>query len=178
MSLQARRHIARLLVILMLAGTALPLAAAEPASAASGKAAAQADSRPGGATKDFPDSVGAAWVKAVKANDLEAVMKLYADDAVAWFPNEAQHSGSAAIRESYKGLFDTFTVVDASLTNSRHVGDATHRANWGNFTLTLKQKSDGATVPMTGRYTDVQEKRNGHWVYVADHASADPAPNK
>jgi hypothetical protein len=31
---------------------------------------------------------------------------------------------------------------------------------------------------MAGRYTDVQEKRNGHWVYVVDHASAEPAPAK
>jgi hypothetical protein len=29
---------------------------------------------------------------------------------------------------------------------------------------------------MAGRYTDVQEKRNGRWVYVVDHASAEPEP--
>ena len=171
MSLQAKRDFARLLVILMLAGAADSAASAEVAKAAPKSAGADS-------TKDFADSVGAAWVKAVKANDLDAVAKLYADDAVAWFPDEAQHNGNAEIRASYKTLFDTFTVVDASLTNSHHVGDAKHRSNWGNFTLTLKQKSDGATIPMTGRYTDVQEKRDGRWVYVADHASADPAPKK
>lgn len=173
MSLQAKRHIARLLVILMLAGAAGSAAAAETA-----KPAPKAAAKSAASTRDFADSVGAAWVKAVKAGDLDAVAKLYADDAVAWFPDEAEHNGNAAIRESYKALFDTFTVVDASLTNSHHVGDATHRSNWGNFSLTLKQKSDGTVVPMTGRYTDVQEKRNGQWVYVADHASAEPAPKK
>ena len=154
----AQRHLARIILVVL------------GCTAAAGATAADT-------TKDFADSVGAAWVKAVKANDLEALVKLYADDAVAWFPDEAEHKGAAAIRESYKNLLGTFTVVDAALTNSHHVGDAAHRANWGNFTLTLKQKSDGKATTMTGRYTDVQEKRNGHWVYVADHASADP-PSK
>ena len=150
------RHLARMLVILA------PFAAAGAFAA--------------GMQKDFADSVGAAWVKAVKANDLEAVTILYADDAVAWFPDEAEHQGAAAIRQAYKDLFDANTVVDASLSDSHHLGDAKHRTNWGHFTLTLKQKSDGKTVTMAGRYTDVQEKRNGRWVYVADHASAEPPP--
>jgi uncharacterized protein (TIGR02246 family) len=146
-----------MLALLIFAAASMPLAAAD-------------------STTDFPDSVGAAWLKAVKANDLEAAVKLYATDAVAWFPGETQHIGSAAIRESYKTLFDTFTVIDAALSNDHHIGDAQHRTNWGNFSLTLKQKSDGTTVPMAGRYTDVQEKRNGRWVYVVDHASAEPEP--
>jgi len=159
MSARGNPNLARMLALLIFAAAAMPVAAAD-------------------STADFPDSVGAAWVKAVKANDLEGVVKLYATDAVAWFPDETQHNGGAAIRESYKALFEAFIVVDAALSNSHHIGDAVHRTNWGNFSLTLKQKSDGKTVPMAGRYTDVQEKRNGRWVYVVDHASAEPAPAK
>jgi uncharacterized protein (TIGR02246 family) len=159
MSASNCRKFARTLATLIIIAMAAPLAAAD-------------------STTDYPDSVGAAWIKAVKAGDLEAVVKLYAPDAVAWFPGEAQHDGGAAIRASYKTLFETFTVVDAMLSNSHHIGDAQHRTNWGNFSLTLKQKSDGKSTTMTGRYTDVQEKRNGHWVYVVDHASAEPAPQK
>lgn len=129
-----------------------------------------------GDTKDFKDSVGAAWVKAMKANDLDAVTNLYADDAVAYFPEEPEHRGKAAIRESFKGMLDTYTVVDASLSGDHHVGDDTHRANWGDFTLTVKKKADGKTEVWKGRYTDVQEKRGGQWLYVADHASIEPAP--
>lgn len=125
---------------------------------------------------DYTDSVGAAWVRAVKAGDLEGVMKLYANDAVAWFPDETEHRGTAAIRESYKVLFDTFIVEDAALTQSHHVGDAKHRTNWGTFLLKLKQKSDGKSMPMSGRYTDLQERRDGRWLYIVDHASADPPP--
>ena len=28
---------------------------------------------------------------------------------------------------------------------------------------------------MSGRFSEVAEKRNGRWVYVLDHASAEPA---
>ena len=149
-------HLARTLAALTLALTALPLCAA--------------------GSKDFQDSVGAAWIKATRANDLNALAALYADDAVAWFPDENEHRGRAAIRESYKNLLYPFTVIDASLTDGHHLGDANHRTNWGHFSMTLKQKSDGKTITMSGRYTDVQEKRHGKWVYVADHASAEPAP--
>lgn len=138
--------------------------------------AATAQAASDATTRDFPDSVGAAWVKAVKAGDLDGVVGLYADDAIAWFPDEAEHRGSAAIRASYKSLFDTYTVVDAALSDSHHLGDGRHRTNWGIFTLSLKQKSDGKPIAMKGRYTDVQEKRGGHWVYINDHASAEPAP--
>lgn len=126
--------------------------------------------------KDFPDSVGAAWVKAVKAGDLDAVVGLYAEDAIAWFPDEAEHRGSAAIRASYKTMFDTYSVADAVLSDAHHLGDDRHRTNWGTFSLSLKQKADGKTITVRGRYTDVQEKRHGHWVYINDHASAEPAP--
>jgi len=168
MPARTRRNLARTLAALILAGGTATLATNDTMAA---------DSKAADSTVDFADSVGAAWIKAMRAGDLDAVVKLYADDAVAWFPDEAEHNGSAAIRESYKAMLDTYTIVDASLPNGHHVGDATHRANWGNFTLSLKQKSDGKKIPMTGRYTDVQELRKGHWVYVADHASADPPPN-
>jgi len=35
---------------------------------------------------------------------------------------------------------------------------------------------DGKVTTIKGRYTDVQEKRHGRWVYINDHASAEPAP--
>jgi ketosteroid isomerase-like protein len=124
------------------------------------------------------DAVGDAWVKAVTASDLEAMMKLYAEDAIAWFPQEPEHNGAAAIRASYKDLFDNYKVTSAALTNRHSEGDAKHQSHWGNFSLSVTQKSDGKNMTWTGRYTDVTELRKGHWVYVADHASAEPEPPK
>jgi uncharacterized protein (TIGR02246 family) len=121
-------------------------------------------------------SLNAAWTKAVKAGDLDGVMKLYAADAVAWFPEEPEHNGAEAIRAAYKSLFDTYQVVDVKLTALGRVSDGKHAAGWGRYSLTLKQKSDGKTTTTTGRFTDVTELRGKHWVYIADHASADPPP--
>jgi len=127
---------------------------------------------------DPADGVGDAWVKAVSAADLEAVMKLYADDAVAWFPDEPEHKGAAAIRASYKNLFDTFKINSAALTNRHAEGDGKHQSHWGNFSISVTQKSDGKNMVWNGRFTDVTELRKGHWVYVADHASGEPEPPK
>lgn len=124
------------------------------------------------------DVVGDAWIKAFTAADLDGVMKLYADDAVAWFPDEPEHKGAAAIRASYKNMFDTFKIDSAALTNRHSEGDGKHEAHWGNFSIRVTQKSDGKSMTWTGRYTDVTERRNGHWVYVADHASNEPPPPK
>ena len=128
------------------------------------------------AAEDKSEGVNDAWIKAVTAGDLDAEMKLYADDAVAWFPDEPEHQGAAAIRAAYKDLFDTYKVDSAALTNRHHAGDSKHVSHWGNFSMSLTTKADGKPVTMTGRYTDVVELRKGQWVYVADHASGDPPP--
>lgn len=130
------------------------------------------------AKQDKSDAINDAWIKAVTAGDLDGVMKLYADDAVAWFPDEPEHSGAAAIRAAYKNLFDTYKVDAVSLTNRHHEGDGKHIAHWGNYSLTLTTKADGKSMTSTGRYTDVTELRKGQWVYIADHASGDPPPPK
>ena len=120
--------------------------------------------------------VEAAWVKAVKAGDLEAVVALYAPDATLWVPGQKEATGTEAIRASYAGMLGANTVQDVTLSDTkyRRMGDSA--AGWGRFTMTLVPKSGGAPVTMQGRFTEVVERRNGKWVYVADHASEDPPP--
>ena len=127
---------------------------------------------------DHNDAVGDAWMKAVTAADLDAVTKLYADDAVAWFPDEPEHKGGAAIRAAYKDMFDHFKINSATLTDRHSEGDGKHQAHWGHFSMSVTQKSDGKSMTWSGRYSDITELRKGHWVYVADHASAEPEPPK
>jgi uncharacterized protein (TIGR02246 family) len=120
-------------------------------------------------------SVEAAWLKAIQANDAEALAKLYADDAVAWFPNEKEARGRAAILAEYQGLLGANTVTAASLSDTSHHTMGKASVGWGHFSLTLQPKAGGAPMVMAGRFTDVAELRGGHWRYVADHASAEPA---
>jgi len=127
-----------------------------------------------------PDSgatpVETQWLKAIRANDLEAVLACYAPDAVLWGPGDPEARGTAAIRETYRGYLAGNVVKDASLSNVFHRNFGNFSAGWGNFSLTLVPKAGGAPIVLRGRFTDVAEKREGKWLYVADHASADPAP--
>jgi ketosteroid isomerase-like protein len=119
--------------------------------------------------------VDAAWVKAMKANDVDAVMKLYAPNAVAWLPNTPEAKGARAIRAVYEGLLGANTVKEVVLSDTGYKTAGNHSTGWGKFTLTLAPKAGGDSSVMTGRFTDMAEKRGGKWMYVVDHASAEPA---
>lgn len=121
-------------------------------------------------------ALDAAWVKAMKANDLEAVLALYASDAVAWLPGTPEANGEKAIRAAYQGLFAANRVGDASITDTHYKTAGSLSAGWGHFTVTLLPKSGGAPVTLMGRFIDTAERRHGRWFYVADHASAEPPP--
>jgi uncharacterized protein (TIGR02246 family) len=129
---------------------------------------------PGHAGESSPEAVDAAWVKAMKANDVDAVMKCYAPDAVAWLPGAPTAQGEKAIRASYEGLLSANTVMDAALSNVREKAAGDWAVRWGDFSMTLAPKSGGAPVVMIGRFTEVLERRAGGWVYTVDHASPEP----
>jgi uncharacterized protein (TIGR02246 family) len=120
-------------------------------------------------------SLDAAWMKAMKANDLEAVMACYATDAVLWLPGAPEAKGEKAIRAAYQGLFNANTVRDVTMSENQYRTSEKLSSGWGRYTLTLAPKAGGAAVTMRGRFTEVVEQRAGRWVYVADHASDEPA---
>jgi ketosteroid isomerase-like protein len=119
--------------------------------------------------------VDQAWVKAMKANDLEATMALYAPEAVAYFP-DGDFKGKEAIRKSWTDFLAMFTVKDATSTGTYETtGDTS--LGWGYWTLTVVPKAGGDPIPMKGRATVVVKKIGGKWQYVVDHASVPlPAP--
>lgn len=125
--------------------------------------------------QDGAAQVDAAWIKAMKANDLEAIVACYAKDAVLWMPDAPEARGEAAIRAAYKGLLSTHTVKDASMSDTRYKTVGETSSGWGRFSITLVPKSGGAAVVMNGRFSEVAERRGGRWVYVVDHASLEPA---
>ena len=125
--------------------------------------------------QDTPQNADAAWMKAMKANDLAAVVALYAPDAVMWFPEAPEARGSEAVRKTYAGYFDAFTVADVALTNVTHQTSGDLDANWGNYMFDLRPKKGGDPVVLKGRFVAVMKKIDGKWLLVADHASATPA---
>lgn len=123
-----------------------------------------------------PAPAGDCWLAGFKAGNAEAVSACYAEDAVLWLSGVPMAKGRDAIREAYAGFLSGVTIKDASLSliDERVVGDT--RVGWGTYSITLVDKASKAESVVTGRYTDIQEKVDGRWLYIVDHASDDPAP--
>jgi ketosteroid isomerase-like protein len=118
----------------------------------------------------------AAWVAAMKANDVDALVRTYASDAVAWLPGTAEARGEKAIRAVFADMMAANTIEDVVLTQTEYRTEGDMSVGWGRFLLTLKPKAGGAPVVTAGRYIDVAERDGDAWHYVSDHASAEPAP--
>ena len=123
---------------------------------------------------DGAEAVDTAWQKAFLANDLDAIVACYATDAVAWFPESPQAKGADAIRASYKEILANNTVTAAKLIDPQYTTVGDRSVAWGTFSITLTPKDGSAAIILTGRFTEVAEKRDGKWVYIVDHVSADP----
>ncbi len=121
-------------------------------------------------------ALDASWKKAVLSGDIEAIAANYAADAVLWLPNMPEARGGKAIREAYAELLKDNSVTDVVYTNTVYETGQNLSVGWGNFSMTLQPRKGGDPVVMKGRYIDVGKQINGKWQYVADHASADPAP--
>ena len=130
---------------------------------------------PTGARADA-QAVDEGWRKAITANDLNALMALYAEDAVMWLPDAPEAKGRIAIRDSYAGLLAANKVTGATFTNTHYQTSGNLSVGWGDFTLALAPKAGGNSVSLSGRFSVIAREENGKWVYVVDHASAQPAP--
>lgn len=121
-------------------------------------------------------SVDAAWLKAIKAGDVEAATACYAPDAVGWFPGTPIAKGKPAIHDAYQAWLSGVTIQDAKLTELGSKINGNESVSWGTYSVTSTPKSGGSSTTTTGRYTEVAKKIDGKWLYEVDHASDDPAP--
>jgi len=119
---------------------------------------------------------GEAFVKAFKANDLEGIVSLYAPDAVLFPPDAVEAVGKDAIRASYAGMLNAFTVQDITIIDAHHETHADLSFSWGRYSVSMAPKAGGDPVQMEGRFTDVSKRINGKWLYVTDHASVPFTP--
>jgi uncharacterized protein (TIGR02246 family) len=115
-----------------------------------------------------------AWVAAAKKGDVEAIVALYAPDAVYYPPDAFEVRGAAAIRKAYTDWFAAVTIPDARI-ESTYTTSGDLSLGYGTATLTMQPKAGGAPQTMTVRVTAVAKKVGGRWKYLADHASA-PLP--
>lgn len=124
-----------------------------------------------------PISAQACWQPAFLNGDAAAVALCYAPGAVLWLPGAPMMKGRDAIREGYAGFFKDVTIKSMKLVELGKVSHGDEASSWGTFTLITIAKADGKEHTELGRYNDVTRKFDGHWMYLADHASDDPAPS-
>lgn len=117
-----------------------------------------------------------AWARAANANDLEAMVSLYAADAVLYPPDGFEVRGRDAIRQHLRPMFDHNTLSDVGFVDTRYETRGDISTGWGVFKMTLTPKTGGESTAMRGRFTAVAKKTGGKWLYIADHASMPPAP--
>ncbi|MEO6461952.1 MAG: nuclear transport factor 2 family protein [Candidatus Eisenbacteria bacterium] len=118
-------------------------------------------------------AAGAAWLVAMKANDLDAVVACYADDATLWMPGGPRIDGKAAIRTTFSEMLAANTIKDALISNARYETSGNLGTGWGQFTITIQPKTGGDLVVWRGHFTDVTVRRGAKWLYLVDHATED-----
>ncbi|MCA1714004.1 MAG: DUF4440 domain-containing protein [Gammaproteobacteria bacterium] len=119
---------------------------------------------------------GDCFVAGFKAGNADAVAACYAEDALLWFPGGPMVKGRAAIRDGFADYFKAVTVKDVALTEIGNTTMGNTRTVWGTYSIRVVDRATQVESVQRGRYTDVQKKIKGRWLYIVDHPSDDPAP--
>jgi uncharacterized protein (TIGR02246 family) len=120
-------------------------------------------------------TVDDAWIAAAKAGDVNALVALYAPDAVLYMPDSKEARGTAAIRKAYEDMLGAMKVTEVSI-DSQYQTVAGLSVGYGTATLTMVPKAGGAPQTMTARVTAAAAMINGKWLYIVDHASVPVGP--
>lgn len=121
-------------------------------------------------------SAGDCFVAGFKSGSADAVAACYAKDAVMWFPGGPIAKGRAAIRAGFAGYLSTVAIKDVMLSPLGHEDMGNTKVSWGTYSIRMVDKATGVESLENGRYTDVQKRIDGQWLYIVDHPSDDPPP--
>lgn len=117
-----------------------------------------------------------ALARAFKANDVDALVAAYADDAVLYPPGEMAQRGRAAIRKGFEAFLGAFHITDFTVSEVRYFGSGDVSTSSGLFSLSATPKAGGPPVRWDGRFTLVAQRVAGKWLVVSDHASLPSGP--
>ena len=125
------------------------------------------------------------WAKAAAAKDVEQTIGYYSDDAIVLPPNATGAATKEAIRNVWKDMFASPSLVISWQPTRVQVGKSGEMA-WvrGRYELTMNDAS-GKPIDDRGKYLEVWEKQtDGNWKCAAEMwnsdlaASASAAPEK
>lgn len=119
-----------------------------------------------------PQDLDAEFVKAVNADDLDALMALYEDDAT-MMADGAMIQGKAAIRQSLSGLLALKPQIDLKTVSV--LQGASNLALLESRWTVHGTAPDGSPVDLAGSAREVARRHaSGVWLYVLD----DPGTGK
>jgi uncharacterized protein (TIGR02246 family) len=112
------------------------------------------------------------WSKAAATKDAERVASFYAEDAIAYPPNEPAAVGRAAAKKVWAAyLADPASVISWKTTHAQVTGDFGFTA--GTYEESFRGP-DGKTVTERGKYLCVwQKQKDGGWKAVHDMWNSD-----
>jgi len=112
------------------------------------------------------------WFKSYNSGDVNAIVALYADDAVLNPPGAPPARGHSGIREFLTKDIESSKTAGVTLNGNtaKDVG-VSDKLGWEWGTFTVKDKS-GADIDQ-GKYVTVYEKKDGKWLIIRDIWNSD-----
>ncbi|MCE9592979.1 MAG: DUF4440 domain-containing protein [Planctomycetes bacterium] len=163
MNIHPLRLVAALVLVLLAACKCADCAA----PAACSKSLSQAD-------REALAANSAAWLKAVRASDWDAVAAGYTDDAMLLPPNQPVVSGRDAIRAWFAAFPPLVFIVSEDLEVGGCCDTAFVR---GEYVLLTATAQSGETMEETGKFIEIRRKQaDGTWLTLRDIFNADGAP--
>jgi uncharacterized protein (TIGR02246 family) len=118
------------------------------------------------AAPDGVEQLNEAFVKALQAGDIEAIMTLYAADAVLFPPGEKAAKGLEEIRFKWNSVLTANKVTQPGFKDARYLTSVNVSTGWGNVSMRLEPKSGKEPSTIQGRFSTVARKKDGKWQYV------------
>jgi uncharacterized protein (TIGR02246 family) len=120
----------------------------------------------------------AAFMTAMRAGDMDAVVNSYTADAVLMPPNMAAAHGPAGIRATWTGFVSPFSSVGLTLTPEDVQQSGDLAVETGRYTVNLVPKGTTTGMSDNGKYVVVWKKADGKWRMYRDIFNSDlPAPH-
>jgi ketosteroid isomerase-like protein len=151
------------------------LSQSEPVSISQSSPSGSPSEKPSGVERLLRD-LDAQWAKAAAAKDVEQTIGYYSDDAIVLPPNATGAATKEAIRNVWKDMFASPSLVIIWQPTRVQVGKSGEMA-WvrGTYELT-KNDASGKPIDDRGKYLEVWEKQtDGNWKCAADMWNSDLA---
>lgn len=115
-----------------------------------------------------------AWDEAHDADDVDALVALYAEGEISMPSHRPAVTGRAALERDFRAFFDDFDAEHHATIRVLMVGGWT--IEHGNYTLSMTPREGGETHRKQGKHVMVRERIDGEWRTVWEIWKTDSPP--